>query len=134
MPTATSTRRLPPIGEFSQVVLKTILDNQLLDETAASRVKQIGMLVIIAYMQQLGIEPTGENIAEHTGIARTSLYVVMAPLIARGLIKEAVRRNRAGSGRVTTYSFDEAMYDACERHLLSVSVRKSDLPRTRRTG
>ena len=115
-----------PLGEFGQYVMKLIVDNPLPGETAASRMKQIGMMTIMHHMAVTGIETTATNIVKNSGISRPSLSEVLQPLVDRKLLREEIRRNALGHGKVLVYHFDDALSEAMSAMLQPVA----DLPKT----
>jgi DNA-binding MarR family transcriptional regulator len=116
----------PPNTDFATItfgaaVLKIILDNPLPNETASHRVKQLGIMSIIYYMQSMGLETTGPALVAKTGVSRATLSLIVAPLIKRNLLKEEMKLNSIGEGRVAVYSIHE--------HLVpSVSLTKHSPP------
>lgn len=124
-PAATPNLTSVPIGEFAQASLKLILDNHLPGETSQSRIKQIGMLSIMHYLQHLGLDVTAETLVKRSGVARGSLDQVMKPLIDRGLVREELRPNKIRRGKELVYHFDKALFDAINAHRLAADRIKT---------
>ncbi|MCO6181110.1 MarR family transcriptional regulator [Ciceribacter sp. RN22] len=96
-------------AEFSEAVIQQVLSESLDDETAAGRVKQIGLMAILDYMRANDIDPTVTNIIKITGLSRQAAFVLMEPLVRRGLLVEETVRNTQGRGRAKRFVIDREL-------------------------
>lgn len=88
---------------FYDEVTKQIFGNPLHNETAASRIKQVGLMVLLRQMGNQKIETTVANIIKTTGLSRPAIFVIMKPLTDRGLLIEETILNVQGRGRATRF-------------------------------
>lgn len=97
-----------PKPPFYEAVTARILENPLENETAASRLKQIGLMIILKQMADKNVETTVTKIIEMTGLSRPATFVLMKPLTDRGLLVEETVLNSQGRGRATRFVIGSA--------------------------
>ena len=96
-----------PSSMFASYAMKMVLDDPLPDETPSHRVKQIGLLVIMQEMIVNGVETNSVNIVKHTGLSRSTLNVVVKPLLDRGILSDVYEPNRTGNSSVLRLVFSD---------------------------
>lgn len=95
-----------PEATFCETVANRIFDTPLPDETAASRVKQVGLMVLLRLMYNRKVETTVSNIVEASGLSRPAIFVIVKPLTDRGMLIEETVLNVEGRGRATRFTID----------------------------
>lgn len=88
---------------FYDKITSRIFDAPLEGETAASRVKQLGLMVLLRQMDKRDIETTVTNLMKTSGLSRPALFEIMPLLTRRGLVAEETVLNVQGRGRALRY-------------------------------
>jgi len=88
---------------FSALILRLILDNPLNDETAQSRLKQIGMMSVLYYMHQGNKRLTLTNIVELTSLTRGGVTETIDQLVSRKILTETMVKNSMGRGQAREF-------------------------------
>ena len=83
---------------LSVFAVREILDKPLEDESAQSRIKQIGMINILYMMHQAHEKLTLSNIIQFTGMTRGGVIETMDLLVKRGILTESLGKNSQGRG------------------------------------
>ncbi|WP_320409377.1 MULTISPECIES: MarR family transcriptional regulator [unclassified Aureimonas] len=87
------------------------MNKPLDDETASSRLKQVGMMTVL-YDMHIGNKPlTVANITETTGLTRGGVDEAVAFLVLRGLLVETKTTNSMGRGRARLFHIPESIFD-----------------------
>lgn len=89
--------------QFCDKVTSRIFDDPIEGETAASRVKQLGLMVLLRQMGKRNIETTVTNLMKTSGLSRPALFEIMPSLTRRGLVAEETVLNIQGRGRALRY-------------------------------
>jgi DNA-binding MarR family transcriptional regulator len=73
------------------------------DETPGSRLRQFGMVVVLADLAVQGAPLTISTIAEVTGMTRGAVELILQSLEARGLVTTRWTKNASGRGRAKLF-------------------------------
>lgn len=96
---------------FTAFVMRQIMDNPLEDETASSRLKQVGLMSVL-YCMHVGNQPlTLAAITAETGLTRGGVYETIAYLVKRRLLDEVEVRNTLGRGKARRFSIPETIFE-----------------------
>ncbi|MEK1851479.1 MAG: MarR family transcriptional regulator [Phyllobacterium sp.] len=96
---------------FAAMILREIMDNPLENETASSRLKQIGLMSVLYYMHLGNKQLTLANITEETGLTRGGVYETVEFLIKRNLLNETEIKNSMGRGRARQFTIPTAIFE-----------------------
>ncbi|SES42307.1 MarR family transcriptional regulator [Rhizobium sp. NFR03] len=96
---------------FAAMILREIMDNPLKNETASSRLKQIGLMSVLYYMHLANKKLTIANIIEETGLTRGGIWEAVDFLIQRKLLTETQIKNSLGRGRARQFDIPQTIFD-----------------------
>ena len=96
---------------FAALVLREIMDHSLDEETASSRLKQVGLMSVLYYMHIGNIPLTVANITEQTGLTRGGVEEAVGFLIKRQLLSETKTTNSMGRGRARLFHLPQSLFD-----------------------
>ena len=95
---------------LSAFAVREILEKPLEDETAQSRIKQIGVLNILYMMHLAGEALTLSNIIKFTGMTRGGFVETMDLLVARGVLVETLGKNSMGRGTARQFALSPTVF------------------------
>ncbi|MCD1265376.1 transcriptional regulator [Shinella sumterensis] len=95
---------------LSAFAVREILEKPLEDETAQSRIKQIGVLNILYMMHLAGEALTLSNIIKFTGMTRGGVVETMDLLVARGVLVETLGKNSMGRGTARQFALSPTVF------------------------
>lgn len=90
---------------LSVFAVREILDKPLEDESAQSRIKQIGMINILYMMHQAHEKLTLSNIIQFTGMTRSGVIETIDILVKRGILTSLSARILKGEELRDSSSF-----------------------------
>ncbi|WLS00698.1 transcriptional regulator [Shinella sumterensis] len=96
---------------LSVFAVREILDRPLEDESAQSRIKQIGMVNILYMMHQAHQKLTLSNVIEFTGMTRGGVIETMELLVKRGILTESLGKNSQGRGVARHFELSSRLLD-----------------------
>lgn len=96
---------------LSIFAVREILDKPLEDESAQSRIKQIGMINILYMMHQAHEKLTLSNIIQFTGMTRGGVIETMDLLVKRGILTESLGKNSQGRGVARQFELSSRLLD-----------------------
>ncbi|MEP9378369.1 MarR family transcriptional regulator [Aquabacter sp. CN5-332] len=96
---------------FGALVSREILDNPLDNETPQSRVKQIGMMVVLHHLHLSNQRLTLTNISEFTGLTRGGVTETIDQLIRRKILTETLTTNSMGRGRAREFNIARGIFE-----------------------
>ncbi|MGN8024335.1 MarR family transcriptional regulator [Phyllobacterium sp. 22229] len=96
---------------FSSRVLRRIMDNPRSNETAQSRLKQVGMMSVLYHMHISHIPLTLTTIIGQTGLTRSGVAETVDQLLARHILAETMERNSLGRGTARRFHIDEDLFE-----------------------
>jgi hypothetical protein len=96
---------------LSVFAVREILDKPLEDETAQSRIKQIGMTNVLYIMHQAHEKLTLSNIIEFTGMTRGGVIETVELLVKRGILTETLGKNSMGRGVARQFKLSSAVLE-----------------------
>lgn len=97
---------------FPAAVMKHIMENPVEGETPAARLKQVGMMSVIYYLQIDGQETTVNNIIEYSGVSRSAFFEIIGPLLERKLLREESILNTGGRGRAFKFVIPDELFES----------------------
>ncbi|WP_313195977.1 transcriptional regulator [Shinella zoogloeoides] len=97
---------------LSVFAVREILDKPLEDESAQSRIKQIGMVNILYMMHQAHEKLTLSNVIEFTGMTRGGVIETMELLVKRGILTESLGKNSQGRGVARQFELSSHLLDS----------------------
>ena len=97
---------------LSVFAVREILDKPLEDESAQSRIKQIGMINILYMMHQAHEKLTLSNIIQFTGMTRGGVIETIDFLVKRGVLTETLGKNSMGRGTARQFEFATQVFEA----------------------
>lgn len=97
---------------LSVFAVREILDKPLEDESAQSRIKQIGMINILYMMHQAHEKLTLSNIIQFTGMTRGGVIETMDLLVKRGILTESLGKNSQGRGVARQFELSSRLLDS----------------------
>ncbi|QYA17430.1 transcriptional regulator [Rhizobium sp. AB2/73] len=97
---------------LSVFAVREILEKPIEDESAQSRIKQIGMVNILYLMHQSHEKLTLSNIIEITGMTRGGVIETMDLLVQRGILLETLGRNSMGRGTARQFQFAPGVFES----------------------
>lgn len=104
---------------LSVFAVREILDKPLEDESAQSRIKQIGMVNILYMMHQAHEKLTLSNIIQFTGMTRGGVIETIDFLVKRGILTETLGKNSMGRGTARQFEFAAQVFEAVRSAALS---------------
>lgn len=96
---------------LSVFAVREILDKPLEDESAQSRIKQIGMINILYMMHQAHEKLTLSNIIQFTGMTRGGVIETIDLLVKRGILTESLGKNSQGRGVARQFELAPRLLD-----------------------
>jgi DNA-binding MarR family transcriptional regulator len=96
---------------FSAMILRSIMDNPMDEETAQSRLKQIGMMSILYHMHIGQVPITLTNIMGETGLTRSGVAETVDQLVQRQILMETIERNTLGRGTARRFHIAPKLFD-----------------------
>ncbi len=96
---------------LSVFAVREILDKPLEDESAQSRIKQIGMINILYMMHQAHEKLTLSNIIQFTGMTRGGVIETVDLLVKRGILMESLGKNSQGRGVARQFELSPRLLD-----------------------
>ena len=96
---------------LSVFAVREILDKPLEDESAQSRIKQIGMINILYMMHQAHEKLTLSNIIQFTGMTRSGVIETIDILVKRGILTESLGKNSQGRGGARQFELSSRLLD-----------------------
>lgn len=103
-------KKTPPYT-FNDAVIDEIFGQPQPDETPASRLKQVGLMMMLHRMQRQGVETTMPRTVAATGVSRAAATVILKPLLTRGTLIESRIRNVTGKGHAIRLDFCAQLRD-----------------------
>lgn len=97
---------------FPAVVMRHIIEKPVEGETPSGRLKQVGMMSVIYYLQMDGQETTVNNIIRYSGVSRSAFFEIIPPLLARNLLREERILNAAGRGRASKFFIPDEFFES----------------------
>jgi len=97
---------------LSVFAVREILDKPLEDESAQSRIKQIGMINILYMMHQAHERLTLSKIIQFTGMTRGGVIETIDFLVKRGVLTETLGKNSMGRGTARQFEFAAQVFEA----------------------
>lgn len=96
---------------FSAIVLREIMDNPMPDETASARLKQVGLMTVLYYMNVANRALSLASITEETGLTRGGVYETIEFLLRRKLLEETETKNALGRGKARRFFIPVAIFE-----------------------
>lgn len=96
---------------LSVFAVREILDKPLEDESAQSRIKQIGMINVLYMMNQAHEKLTLSNIIQFTGMTRGGVIETLDQLVKRGILTESLGKNSQGRGVARQFELSSRFLD-----------------------
>ena len=96
---------------LSVFAVREILDEPLEDESAQSRIKQLGMINILYMMHQAHEKLTLSNIIQFTGMTRSGVIETIDILVKRGILTESLGKNSLGRGVARKFELSSRLLD-----------------------
>lgn len=100
---------------FAAHTLREIMDNPLPDETAQSRLKQVGMMSVIYYMHVGNISLNLTSLMEQTGLTRRGVGETVDQLVKREMLTEEMGKNSMGRGTARQFAINPRLLDKLAR-------------------
>ena len=97
---------------LSVFAVREILDKPLRDETAQSRIKQMGMISVLYMMHQAHENLTLSNIINFTGMTRGGVIETIEFLVKRGILIESRGKNSMGRGTARQFEFSQHVFES----------------------
>ncbi|MFK3781434.1 hypothetical protein [Agrobacterium sp. NPDC089420] len=95
--------------------LDEIVDSSLPDESPASKLKQLGMMVYVMDLVGEGKPITLTALVESGGLARSAVGEIMDKLVERGCLAESMGKNTWGRGKARQFNIGDAILGALQR-------------------
>lgn len=92
-------------ASFNDTVIGLIFDQPQPDETPASRLKQVGLMIVLHQMKRQDIETTIPKMVSSTGVSRAAATVILEPLLRKGMLLETKVLNVTGKGHAIRLDF-----------------------------
>ena len=92
---------------FVRIAMEEIVANPLAGESAQARLKQIGLLAVLAHMHTAQMPLTIATITDQTGLSRGGVYESLGYLLQRGLLREEEIKKSLGRGKARRFILRE---------------------------